>query len=866
MKKSLQGLSEHGRATHIEGQKYAKAHRDSFEALRKTARETSDHMQNVMNPALVGLGLSAVTVGGSIAALTKSIKELGEFGREMSFLTRETGLSTNELNTWVEAGARAGLSFGQITQDLKAANQEIAQFRQHRGPLMEFFAVNAANPVIAKLRADILASKDEAEAVEDIYKSLDKLPDATRHLLEEATHLNEFHRISEEARKKAGEQTYQFTDADKKALHEQQEAFDDTAAAYKKLRTELSLSLSPAFKQQAIEWRLLMQGEFAQWFAHVKADAEVLGEEMKGIFGGVGSSLGDGLKVAEDDIDGWIKSLKGELAELNEWWEGHGDKAKPNAGPKILGPGDPGYNEAPTAEKMSYRGRIPDLPGGGPQKAAYRTGEETPGAEIRAEAVMYRATMRGTAEGSRIGVLAAFHELEDEKRRGGVIPAAYHPGGTAEEGGLGGGYGGLGGGVGGGLGGGGGQYSHGSPGSEPSASAASNKGPHGHPGQRAILEGHVKEAAATIKAAKAARGGGSPGAVPGPPGDAPSGEGQFNFMHGQFGAHGDMAHIHQYKTASGRRIMLNDESAKHMVPFLNEMEKMGMPFTRKSGAYDSFNDRPIRGGSTWSQHAYGNAVDLEATGFNPTKEMGEWQKSHADEMREAMNRWGIKWGGDMRRRDTPHFEWGGTEGTHAPVMSAGGNAKPAELATKPEGTTKPDLTNNPGDIHYPGTALDYQKLYGGTKSDQGDQGAPLYQFPSMKAGLDAMEGLAKYKYNNEGRKTANQIIAEKGGWTPGALGKDAAKHIARDMGIGPDDDLGLGDAKKMLAFKRALAKQEGSKEGVEALKDMKATAEAVKAAAADHPLPHARLGDSRGTRHSTSICAGFPRAHIRKPK
>ena len=240
LQRSMRIMSEQGKAVHIEGSRYAKAHKDSFEALRKTARETSDHFKNVMNPALVGLGLSAVTVGGSIAALTKSIKELGEFGREMSFLTRETGLSTNELNTWVEAGARAGLSFGQITQDLKGANQEIAQFRQHRGPLLEFFARELATPVIAQLRKDIEASKNEAEAIEDVYKALGKIPDEKKHLLEEAFHLNDFHRISEEARKKAGEQTYKFTDADKKALHEQQEAFDDTAAAYKKLRTELS--------------------------------------------------------------------------------------------------------------------------------------------------------------------------------------------------------------------------------------------------------------------------------------------------------------------------------------------------------------------------------------------------------------------------------------------------------------------------------------------------------------------------------------------------------------------------------------------------------------------------------------------------
>jgi hypothetical protein len=164
-------------------------------------------------------------------------------------------------------------------------------------------------------------------------------------------------------------------------------------------------------------------------------------------------------------------------------------------------------DEAPTPEKQSYRGRIPDLqkPGDGFQHAAYKTGgEETPRAEIRAEAVMTRATMRGTAEGSRIGVLAAFHEWEDEKRHGaGIQNASYETGegpGGGSGGGLGGGYGGLGGGAGGGLGGGSGGGSSG--GGESPASTAPMKGPHGHPGQHAILEGHVKEAAATIKAAK----------------------------------------------------------------------------------------------------------------------------------------------------------------------------------------------------------------------------------------------------------------------------------------------------------------------------------------------------------------------------
>jgi hypothetical protein len=72
------------------------------------------------------------------------------------------------------------------------------------------------------------------------------------------------------------------------------------------------------------------------------------------------------------------------------------------------------------------------LPGGHPIKGSASDirgiGGQTPGAEIRAEAAVFRATMRGTAEGSRIGVLNAFREWMDERRRaasGGIQNASY---------------------------------------------------------------------------------------------------------------------------------------------------------------------------------------------------------------------------------------------------------------------------------------------------------------------------------------------------------------------------------------------------------------------------------------------------------
>ena len=54
--------------------------------------------------------------------------------------------------------------------------------------------------------------------------------------------------------------------------------------------------------------------------------------------------------------------------------------------------------------------------------------------------------------------------------------------------------------------------------------------------------------------------------------------------------------------------------------------------------------------------------------------------------------------------------------------------------------------------------------------------------------------------------TPNQIIAGKGGWTPGNT--QAAANVAKSAGIGPDDDIGFSDSAKAQAFMRALVTQE----------------------------------------------------------
>ena len=234
------------------------------------------------------------------------------------------------------------------------------------------------------------------------------------------------------------------------------------------------------------------------------------------------------------------------------------------------------------------------------------------------------------------------------------------------------------------------------------------------------------------------------------------------------------------------------QAASAFQAFINEMHEKHPDYPLISAG--GYNDRNKRGGGTPSMHAYGTAIDINA-GKNP---FGATQNDFPADTAAIAARHGIAWGANFSgKKDAMHFEYTGI----TPKFG-------------PSGTTKPDLTNNPGDIHYPGSALDYQKLFGGTKSDQTDQGDPLYQFPNLRAGFDAMAALARKKYAN-GLRTINEIIAGKGGLTPGNM--RAAGNIAKGMGIDPNEDVHGFSDDLMRKFQSAYGRQEGSNAAVDAL-------------------------------------------------
>jgi tape measure domain-containing protein len=116
----------------------------------------------------------------------------------------------------------------------------------------------------------------------------------------------------------------------------------------------------------------------------------------------------------------------------------------------------------------------------------------------------------------------------------------------------------------------------------------------------------------------------------------------------QRGAHGQW--LTKVYTADGKSALVNIEHAPKFQQMISDLEKRGYKISDVQG----YNDRNIRGSSKLSNHALGNAIDI-----NPARNpMGS--KLITDlppDVSEMARRNGLGWGGDWKtRKDAMHFE------------------------------------------------------------------------------------------------------------------------------------------------------------------------------------------------------------------
>lgn len=132
-----------------------------------------------------------------------------------------------------------------------------------------------------------------------------------------------------------------------------------------------------------------------------------------------------------------------------------------------------------------------------------------------------------------------------------------------------------------------------------------------------------------------------------------SGEGVANFMRGPLPGNDELVTV---KTEGGKSVRVNKQSAPYFLGFLNDLEKAGAPINSIGG----HNVRPIAGSNKWSQHAYGNAIDVNMTGRNVTTGgLKKWADDNPEKLAEIEKRYGMVSGAKWRNPDFGHWEWGG---------------------------------------------------------------------------------------------------------------------------------------------------------------------------------------------------------------
>jgi hypothetical protein len=113
--------------------------------------------------------------------------------------------------------------------------------------------------------------------------------------------------------------------------------------------------------------------------------------------------------------------------------------------------------------------------------------------------------------------------------------------------------------------------------------------------------------------------------------------------------------LEQIPTPGGGKVTVNKGAAEAFRGFMKDLAATGYHV----GQVEGFNKREKRGGTGWSEHAYGAAIDINPAA-NP---QGGTQTNMPANIHEMAAKWGLIWGGDWKGKtyDPMHFQWGGSK-------------------------------------------------------------------------------------------------------------------------------------------------------------------------------------------------------------
>ncbi len=149
--------------------------RDRFEGAHRSAERLSAMLKTTLNPAIAGLGITSLSLGGAFAAVEHSVHAFGESTVSLARMGKETGLTVDRLRQLEGLGSRLQITAEQTDSGIKTFYQSWEQIRRGTGEVYGQLNDQQSTKAFA---SELRGAKSFDEALSKAYGILTKIPNA----------------------------------------------------------------------------------------------------------------------------------------------------------------------------------------------------------------------------------------------------------------------------------------------------------------------------------------------------------------------------------------------------------------------------------------------------------------------------------------------------------------------------------------------------------------------------------------------------------------------------------------------------------------------------------------------------------------
>jgi hypothetical protein len=166
--------------TNARGKRSTEDHYKAYRSLSEQTKITSENVKKLLTPAIEGLGLSTIVATRSIGSFTAGLRDLGGHAQTLENVADKTGLATQKIREYEEAGKRFGISVEQTDAALEGLADRLNQQKKGKGDFMTAFIGQPAD-LQAYVRS--LAGMTVEEATDSIRRRIASTKGEERNLL-----------------------------------------------------------------------------------------------------------------------------------------------------------------------------------------------------------------------------------------------------------------------------------------------------------------------------------------------------------------------------------------------------------------------------------------------------------------------------------------------------------------------------------------------------------------------------------------------------------------------------------------------------------------------------------------------------------